>query len=163
LELNWIINWDAFKNFNPNKEITRAEFLKIILLSHCYDYNDVDTSNLKYKDLDKNTWQAKVAKKATDLWLIHWYSDWTARMDNVITKAEALKILYNLRILWVWQWKSQNVEYEDVDVDWEKNMIKDLEALWLINPKVDSYKFNPDSWVDREFMVDYLIKTIRLY
>ncbi len=163
LELNNIVHWDEDDNFNPFQDITRAEFLKIVLRSHCYDYSDSNSDDLKYIDLDKNTWQAKVAKKATEIWLIHWYKDWTVRMNYIISKIEAFKILYNLRILNVWEWKIETDNYKDVKIDWEKDLVKNLETLWIINSKFDKNKFHPDSWVNREFMVDYLIKTIKLY
>jgi hypothetical protein len=109
------------------------------------------------------TWQQKVAKRATELWLIHWYADKTVRLNDVISKAEALKILYNLRILQVWAWRIETENYTDIVANWEKEMVKDLETLWLIDSKSEKNKFHPDDWVDREFMVDYLIKTIKLY
>lgn len=54
-------------SFGPDKEITRAEFLKIVLISHCYDYIRADTTLLPYRDVDKSSWQARVITKAENL------------------------------------------------------------------------------------------------
>lgn len=59
-------------SFGPNQAMTRAEFLKTILISHCYMYADQDTSDLNYYDLKKDSWQAKVVKKSQWLWLVQW-------------------------------------------------------------------------------------------
>lgn len=54
-------------SFGPFNEITRTEFLKIALISHCYQYRDEDTSTLPYTDVDLTSWQAKVIQKAQEL------------------------------------------------------------------------------------------------
>lgn len=59
-------------SFGPNQAMTRAEFLKTILISHCYMYADQDTSDLSYVDLAKDSWQAKIVKKSQWLWLVQW-------------------------------------------------------------------------------------------
>ncbi len=48
-------------------DLTRAEFLKIMLRSHCYSYADQDTSGLEFVDVDNNSWQAHVIAKALEL------------------------------------------------------------------------------------------------
>gem|GEM_PF-2906153 len=50
-------------SFQPLKEISRTEFLKVVLISHCYYYRDMDTTTLSYGDVDKLSWQAKVIAK----------------------------------------------------------------------------------------------------
>jgi len=47
--------------------MTRAEFLKIVLLSHCYQYENSNPYDLDYTDLEYDTWQAHVAKRSTEL------------------------------------------------------------------------------------------------
>jgi len=50
--------------FQPYREMSRTEFLKVVLISHCYYYRDMDTTSLLYGDIDKASWQAKVVSKA---------------------------------------------------------------------------------------------------
>jgi hypothetical protein len=53
--------------FKPLQEMTRTEFLKVALISHCFVYRNEDPSSLLYTDVDKSSWQARVIKKAEDL------------------------------------------------------------------------------------------------
>lgn len=53
--------------FKPLQEMTRTEFLKVALISHCYEYINEDTSTLRYTDVDQSSWQARVIKKAESL------------------------------------------------------------------------------------------------
>jgi len=62
-----IVNGYEDTTFQPKKEISRAEFLKVILLSHCYQYQERDTTALSYKDVDMNSWQARVISRAQEL------------------------------------------------------------------------------------------------
>jgi hypothetical protein len=163
LELAWVVHWDENRYFNPYQEITRAEFFAILLDSHCYDIKSADVNIIPFKDVDKKSWQAKVVAKAYEIGLLHGYDDGTVRPNDIISKAEALWVLYWLRILEVGEWRIQKLNYEDVKVNWEENLVKDLETLWIIDSNFDKKKFHPDDWVDREFMVNYLIKTMRLY
>ncbi len=162
-ELVWIITWDKDKNFNPQNPITRAEFLWVLLDSHCYDFKNIDLSKIKFKDVDLKSWQAKVVAKALELWLINWYADNTFRPNNIITKAEALWILYNLRISDIEKWKLNKHNYKDIKVDWENKLVINLETLGIINPKEDNKIFNPNQWINRETMINYIIKVIKFY
>jgi len=90
--------------FAPNAEITRAEFLKVALISHCYEYQNEDASFLEYVDVDKNSWQAKVISKAQSLWMVNgdtvkneinigWYIwDWSSvddikKLQNILSQS----------------------------------------------------------------------------
>jgi len=66
----WVVDGYIDGTFGPNQNITRTEFLKIALVSHCYEYQDQDTSFLEYSDVDKSSWQARVIAKAQRLWMI---------------------------------------------------------------------------------------------
>lgn len=48
-----IINGYEDSSFRPKSEITRTEFLKVILKSHCYEYDNQDTSTLIFQDVEK--------------------------------------------------------------------------------------------------------------
>ena len=147
--------------FEPKREITRAEFTKMVLISHCYSYQDEDTKIRKYKDLKENTWEARVASKAEKLWIINGYEDGTFKADQIITKAEATKILMRMALI-----QSNNLdtlEYEDVSVEWHKKYIQTGEALWVFDAEADEYTFNPDAGVTREDMVHMIYMVVDLY
>ena len=53
--------------FGAQIDISRTEFLKVVLKSHCLNYDEQDASLLTYIDIDTNTWQARVIAKAQEL------------------------------------------------------------------------------------------------
>ena len=83
--------------------MTRAEFLKVALISHCYGYQSEDTSDLAYRDVDINSWQARVISKAQALGMINGdineAGENVFRPDDIISKAEAVKILMKLSLI----------------------------------------------------------------
>jgi len=60
-------------SFQPFKDITRTEFLKIVLISHCYEYKNIQEYDLvsQYKDVELSSWQAKVIQKWSELSIIN--------------------------------------------------------------------------------------------
>ena len=65
-----LVNGFEDGNFRPQSNITRAEFLKIALIAHCYDYSDLrGTTN--FRDVPSATWQARVLEKAMELRMVN--------------------------------------------------------------------------------------------
>lgn len=85
------------KHTNLDQQITRAQFVKLILLTV---YDD-DTLAKKLVSLDDSVsfndmeghWASKYVKLAVQLELAGGYKDGTFRPDNTITRAEAMKLL----------------------------------------------------------------------
>ena len=158
---------DGFEDgsFKPSQEMTRTEFLKVALISHCYEYKDEDPSSLEYRDVDQSSWQAKVIKKAQELGMINGDLDETGnkifRPDDIISKAEAIKIL--MRISKIQAQQVEQTTYSDITVAWHTSYIENGEALGLFDAEDDEYSFSPDSGVKREEMVDLIYRLVQLY
>jgi len=147
--------------FEPTRQITRAEFTKLVLLSHCYQYQDEDTSSPIFTDLTPDTWETRVAHKAKDLEIIHWYQDGTFKPQELITKAEALKIL--LRMAYIQTQDTDPLGYTDIETEWHKSYIEVAQTLWIFNPTQDNFIFRPNAWVQRDEMVDMIERIVKLY
>jgi len=151
-------------SFKPFQEMTRTEFLKVALISHCYIYRELEGETL-YRDVTWNTWQARVIQKAESLWMINGDIDPNGnsifRPNDTISKAEAVKILMRLSFIQAEEISSTN--YNDITVEWHKKYIENGEALGLFDAESDGYIFNPDSWVQRQNMVDLISRLIQLY
>lgn len=145
--------------------MTRTEFLKVALISHCYSYRDEDPSDLVYTDVDTTSWQARVIKRAQDLGMIN--GDKTEsgipifRPNDVISKAEAVKILMRLSLIEATNPKP--LGYNDITVDWHKKYIQTGETLGLFDSSKDNARFNPDGSVKREDMIDLVNRLVQLY
>ena len=164
LEKVWIIKWTKLWIFEPNRWITRSEFLAIVLQVHCYDVSHKPES-LPFYDVDLNSWQAKVIKVWTELWIIKWYEKdkkWTPfRPDREISKIEAFWIMMKMREIEILE--SYKDKYTDKKATWQDKPLSAGEYLWILKPEETSYKFHPDSYLNRDEMVKMIIDIIRLY
>ena len=157
-----IVNGYSDWNFGPQNTITRAEFLKIALTSHCYSYDDQDGSLLEYDDIVADSWQARVVSKAKSLSMIDGNIDaqWNKvfRPNDAITKIEALKILMRLSSIQV----DNPVElgYDDIFIEWQKRYVQIWETIWLLNARSDDNKFNPDIAITRESVINLVNKLV---
>ncbi len=160
-----IINGYDNGNFGPSNTMTRTEFLKVALISHCYEYRSEDPSDLVYTDVDTTSWQARVIKKAQDLGMINWDKTESGipifRPDDVISKAEAVKILMKLSLIEATD--PEPLGYNDITVNWHEKYIRTGETLGLFNANRDNNRFNPDAAVKREDMIDLVNRLVQLY
>lgn len=156
-----IVQGNTNGHFEPKREITRAEFTKLVLISHCYTYQEEDTKIRKYNDVQENTWEARVVSKAEKLGIINGYSDGSFKPNQVITKAEATKIL--MRMAFIQANTLEDLNYSDISVDWHKKYVQTGETLGIFNAKQDNSTFKPDEGVKREDMVDMIHRIVDLY
>ncbi len=90
---NIVSGCDDEANYCPDKEITRAELLKIVM--NLYGVNLQSDLNNPFIDLDENHWAYKYILNAYDAKIIKGYEDKTFKADNNINRAEAMKIILN--------------------------------------------------------------------
>lgn len=111
--------------------VSRVEFTKMALISHCYVYKNENTDDIKnlYTDMIPDTWQARVVKKADELGIISGYHDGEFKPDDFITRAEATKIL--MRIAFLQANTPVSMSYGDISVDWHEKYIRIGETLEL--------------------------------
>ena len=164
LEKVWIIKWTKPWIFEPNRWITRSEFLAIVLQVHCYDVSHKPES-LPFYDVDLDSWQARVIKVWTELWIIKWYEKdkkWTPfRPDREISKIEAFWIMMKMREIEILE--NYKDKYTDKKANWQDKPLSTGEYLWILKPEETNYKFHPDSYLNRDEMVKMIIDIIRLY
>ncbi len=165
LEKAGVISGTKENNFEWKRSISRVEFLKIILRSHCLEYRKEDASDLDFIDLDNTSWKAKVIKKSIDLWIAVWDRDkkWNKvfRANDVISHIEATKIL--LRMALVQNGEEPDSKYKDIQIEWHKKYVEQWEYLWIFNAEDDSYIFSPNLWIDRDKTIEFIYRVIKLY
>jgi len=79
-------------------------------------------------------------------WFITWYSDWTFRPNNPITRTEILKLIF----LVAWVPLSTDDKNYFIDIpssDWQKKYVNTWVNLKLISTK--NKKFNPNWYLTR--------------
>lgn len=81
--------------FKPNKEITRAEFVKLVNKVFDYDLINVNPT-LEYKDVKTGQWFYKDILIANDRHYIKGYEDNTFRPNNSMKREESATIISNI-------------------------------------------------------------------
>lgn len=77
-------------SFQPEKPVSRAEFLKMLYETKGMENYDVD---LPFPDIPKNAWYTKYVKEAYYTGVVEGYPDGTFGPESQINLAEALKIV----------------------------------------------------------------------
>jgi glutamate mutase epsilon subunit len=133
-------------SYEPNREITRAEFIKMVVraLSCRYTFSGTDT---EFSDIDKNDWYAEYIKYAVDHNWVSGYPDGTFRANNLISRAEAVKIIVQAIKLPVTSQSSNS--FHDVSSDSQfYSYIETLKSNKVIVGKTPTY-FHPDDNMTR--------------
>jgi fibronectin type 3 domain-containing protein len=145
-------------NFNPNKPITRAEAVKVIILSAGLESAECDSEI--FPDLGENDWFCGVATRA--------YKEGYLKGENgqlqpnkPITRAQAIKLVLMAKEIAV----DTEVEssFPDVaDTDWFAGYVMKAKKLGIMEgKKMDdgTYKFDPNSPITRAELIKIIDKT----
>lgn len=86
-----VINGYEDGTFAPNKDITRAEFTKLLI--YMLGYGDISTTTTRFEDLPADHWANSNIATAYDLGIVNGYSDTEFGPDNAVTYEQALKMI----------------------------------------------------------------------
>jgi rare lipoprotein A len=139
--------------FKPDQEISRAEALKISMLSAGIEIEDNDIE-LNFSDIDESSWFVSFIKTAIDLGIISGYSNNKFYPDKNINLAEGLKIIiesFNIKNPDLFQTET---EYDD----WfEKYFEISREDALLLNLE----NINPDYELTRGDLAGIIYQAIK--
>lgn len=167
LEKSGVLNGRDKARFEPQSNISRAEFLKIILRAHCYEYRREDTERPVFADLVPWSWESQVAQLGHKLGIIDGdlLDDGAKKIfrpQDPISRAEAIKMLMNIAFLRTD--RLPETSFYDVPAsEWFKTYVSRAEYLDIVNPEATAYFYKPDAPMTRDGMVLWLTKTLRLY
>ena len=163
LEKAGIVKGTTPTTYEPNRAITRAEFLAIAMGAFGYDLY-APAKSLPFTDVDSSSWQARVISAALENNVI--YGDTNAsgsrvfRPNSQITKVEALAIVYKLSGIEVKDAKMHS--FTDAAAAWQNTLLSNAEHLEVISVPTDK-KFNPNAGISRADMATLMVKFARLY
>lgn len=140
--------------FQPDKNVSRVEFLKLVLESSGIEAN-INTST-GFSDVNEGAWYAKYVRKAKSEGWIEGYGDNTFKPEQAINKVEGLKIIAEVQ-----QW--------EVDASIKEAPFADIALLAWYTPYIDYAKtknfleetgrfFIPDSLLSRGRVSDILFR-----
>ena len=130
--------------FRPNAGITRAEFAKIAV--SFFDVNVDNTLGSKFSDVG-GAWYTKYINLAAELNIVNGYADGTFRPNNLITRAEAMKIVNNT--LRRTPHKDHLLPEKDM-ITWPDNMDKNVWYYAVVQEATNSHDYERASVTDIE-------------
>lgn len=101
--------------FEPDSNITRAEFLKIALLNA--GYNPAGYNGETFTDVYEGDWYYSYVSLAEDHDFIDGYYDGTFKPNNPINRAEALVILIRIAGKTMYNFDAGDIPFSDVKID----------------------------------------------
>ncbi len=93
LRARGVINGYEDGTYKPNREVTRAEFLKIILLSSGNPVMAGDLLRGPFPDVPSTAWYFGFINRALALGVVSGYADGTFQPNRTVNRVEALKIM----------------------------------------------------------------------
>ncbi len=92
LKSRGIIQGYAGGDLAPDKPVSRAELLKMVMQAHGFQ-NAGTVAETSFKDVSKTDWFVRYVESAADLGIAEGYADGTFRPNAQVNRAEAMKIL----------------------------------------------------------------------
>lgn len=138
-------------NFEPNRGITRAEFLSIVIKGNCL--TPVTELEPPFSDLDKNHWTYDVIKTAYNLGLVKWYEDTFVKANSPISRYEAIAVLLRVNSLAIENYGSgfEEVKFTDISSEIKEDLNK-AKYFGLVSDK-NTDKFYPTKQITRKQVI----------
>ena len=140
-----IISGTGDNKFEPQKNVTREEFVKIIV--GAYNLLDNNTQNTKFKDVDNNQWYAKYIASAYNAGIISGVSDTVFGIGEPITRQDMAVIAYRAAKL-VKVTDSEKFKDDSLISDYAKDAVYTMKASGIMNGKGDGL-FDPKTYATR--------------
>lgn len=127
---------------NPDAEMTRAEFITVLVNSMKYEL--VEGQAIKFKDVQRRDWFKKSVDIATSNGIVSGYPDSTFRPDQIITRAEIAALIVKVN-----KWTAADIGrgvkgFDDVsESDWYFTILMILKSKKIINGYADN-TFRPN-------------------
>lgn len=110
-----IVSGYSERNFLPNNQITRAEFLKISLLNLSYNVYAVQSAD--FTDINEGDWYFQYITFARSKGFVNGYPDGSFHPNDPITRAEAVTMMMQISGIIDYPLTGIEAEYSDVSAD----------------------------------------------
>ncbi len=131
-----LIKGDEKGNLNPDKSITRAEFITIV--NKAMEYSKTGDKIKNYKDLKQNDWYYSQIMTALEQGYIKGTSADTMSPNKDITRQEVMVIINNIASLNQSNFDTSAVKDQDKIASWAKNAVTNM----IANGYITGYQGN---------------------
>ncbi len=142
-----IIQGYSDKNFSPNNEVTRAEFLKISLLNVGYTVYAVQSAS--FTDVNPGDWYYQYVTFARSKGFVSGYSDGSFHPNDSITRAEAVTMIMDIAEIINYEAYNFESRFSDVtSTDWFADAVAAATEYGIVGGYGDG-TFRPNSNLTR--------------
>lgn len=136
--------------YAPNDNITRAEFLKIVILNAGYQISDF--SGASFRDVSERDWYYDYVSFAEFSGFIKGYGDGTFRPNAPINRAEAVSILMIIAKQGITTFSEKDLKFHDIETsDWYTSAVVNASKKGIVQGYTDG-SFRPASNMTRAEM-----------
>lgn len=148
--------------FEPDREITRAEFCTIVCRAFEIDNSDADNV---FKDVESESWYKKYVNAAAKAGIVKG-ADGYFRPDDNINREEMASIMMNILKYKNYELNNSKATLfadEDEISDWAKKAVEKLSGLGLLKGKDDGFKPKDNATrAEAATVIERLIQIIKL-
>jgi len=141
-----IVSGYANGTMRPDREITRAEFVKILLSAGNIAVNTAQ-NNTNFRDMSGVDWSLPYVEQALRYGLVGGYADGTFRPNKSITRAEAVKILAEFQNLDLPE-NTESVFMDVADDTWYAPYVEAVREAGIVTGYADG-TFKPEKAITR--------------
>jgi lysophospholipase L1-like esterase len=147
LFLRDVLQGRSLNTFEPNEEITRAEFLKIALLNAGFYVNNYEGKT--FDDVSSRDWFSPYISFAADQGFVEGYTDGNFRPNDAINRAEALVIIMRVSREIPTELSDEDLAFYDVNLyDWYSYAVLQAQQDEIIEGYEDG-SFRPMNAISR--------------
>ncbi len=142
-----VVEGHSDRNYLPDSEVTRAEFLKISLLNLGYVTYAVQSAG--FTDVNPGDWYYQYATFARSKGFVSGYNDGSFKPNNSITRAEAVVMIIDIADIINYDTSYTAANYSDVsNSDWYATAVSLATSLGIVEGYGDN-SFRPDNPITR--------------
>lgn len=136
-------------HYNPDKPITRAEFVKIVVNTYNIPMQDAESVVSSFKDVKESEWYAAYIQAAYDKGIVEGYTKNTFNPNKPITRAEAMKVILLASGKNIEMPTQESGKFKDVKLkDWYAKYVEYAAANGIVTGYEDG-TFGPNNPITR--------------
>lgn len=152
-----VVEGHSSRNYLPENTVTRAEFLKMMMLTLTYSVSA--SSSNSFTDVEAGTWYYSYITFAKSKGFVKGYSDGSFRPNSPISRGEAVSLLIQVADIIEYGDRTDFTKFYDVSQDdWFASAVALATSHGIIEGYGDG-SFRPNAYLNRAQAAAVLVRT----
>jgi hypothetical protein len=153
------LNADGEREFKGANPATRAEVLKVLMVSSCTPFDITYGEKSVFDDVSEDNWAKDYINSAYELKIVTGFDDGTYRPNNNVTRIEAIAMLSRIAGIAKAPDSCEKQPFADIGLDhWGYKVAREAFCSNIVAGKVINGKryLSPDELMNRNEMVTFI-------